>query len=295
MNLEKLINQFSGRKFGEFILQILQIQSSNSIEDAWHEKMDLLPIQFAEKEMTYIIGEYLEFGLEKSFWENECSETFLFLTVKAREDFIKNGLNPSEDDLLNVANCIVLCLAYSAHTDNKMRNFIEKSISKSFFNNLFKKRDISKNYRWSIVFKKNGTPQFEMLGDNVIQMLGYYMITLGEHENPKKPWELFLRSNINGKSIQLTKVYFPNSNKIKNELFDKIEEIDPAYQDGRFKKEVFISRITGEYIKLSSSIAEYENDLLDDLESIDNGTFEEREKEMEKEMTFFKALNNIFE
>ena len=133
-----------------------------------------------------------------------------------------------------------------------------------------------------------------MLGDNVIRMLGYYMITLGEQGNPSKPWELFLRCNKNGKGIQLTKEYFPNSNKIKNELFDKIKEIDSNYQVDKFKKEVFISRITGEYIKLKSSFAEYENEFQDDFESMDDGTFEEREMEKEKEMTFFKALNNIF-
>jgi len=293
MNLDAVKNQFQGRKFGELVLHHLKSQSQNDIIAALQGTVQLLPDLFQEGEIERLIDDCNAKAYEKTFWQTDCADEFSYIIELAKDRFSQVGLLPNEDDLFNVFNIIVLNFAYGASSQIEMKKFIKDSVSTSIFKKIFGKKDISENYRWSIIFKKGGIPQYEMLGDNVVRMLGYYMISIGENGNPKMPWELFLRFNKNGKDIQLTKLYFPNSDTITNELFKKIEIIDSGYQVANFKEAIFIDRITGANIKIMT-MKERQTNLMEDLESLHDGTYEERLRKKEAELTFFKVLDEIF-
>lgn len=293
MDLNALKNQFQGRKFGELVLHHLKSQSQNDIIAALQGTINLLPDSFKKCKIEKLIDDLNAKAYEKTLWQTDCADEFSYIIEIAKARFSQVGLSPSEDDLFNVFNIIVLNFAYGASIQNEMRIFIKDSVSTSIFKKLFAKKDISENYRWSIIFKKGGIPQYEMLGDNIVRMLGYYMISIGEKGNPKVPWELFLRFNKNGKDIQLTKSYFPNPDTITNELYKRIELIDSGYQVSNFKEEIFINRITGASIKIKS-INEMQNDVYADIESLKDGTYEERRRKKEAEVTFFKVLKEIF-
>jgi hypothetical protein len=293
MNLETLKNQFQGRKFGELVLHHLKSQSHNDISVALQGTFHLLPDFFRMNEMEKLIDEFNAKIYEESFWQTDCADQFDNIIKIAKIKFFHVKLQPSEDDLFNVFNVIVLNFAYGASSQIEMKKFIRNSVTNNIFRRIFGRKDISLNFRWSIVFKKDGVPQYEMLGDNVIRMLGYYMIYYGKGGNPRMPWELVLRFNKNGKDIKLTNLFFPNSDTITRNLLEKIELIDPEYTVSFFKDEIFINRVTGDRIKINSLTERNEN-IFADIEALKNGTYEEYRKKKDAEVTFFKVLNEIF-
>lgn len=148
------------------------------------------------------------------------------------------------------------------------------------FRKIFQKKDISSNYRWSILILKENQLMYEMLSNNAVKMLGYFMINYGRSKKDPFPWKLFLRFNKNGKDIQLVKTYFPNSDNINEELFDKIEQIDPNYKVTSHSEIIFIDRIENKNLPLNSGFNL-------SIESILNETDNEVK-------TFFDVLDILF-
>jgi len=291
--MDTIINQLKGKKFGELVLDHIKNQTSEEINSKLFITLNNLPAWLKNNEIEILIDHLNSKAYEKTFWRTDSGDQFAHIIKITKDRFSNIDYPLSNEDYLNVFNVIVLNFSFGASIQKEMRRFIKNSISNNFFSNLFRKKDISEGYRWSIVFKKDGIPQYEMLGDNVCQMLGYYLIPFAEKGNPKEPWDLFLRFNKNGKDIKLTKIYFSNSNTITNELYKNIKSIDMDYQVTRFKEEIFIDRITGRKIKIKS-ISELHNDMHLDIESLSNGTYEDRQRKKESELTFFKVLNEIF-
>ncbi len=120
-----------------------------------------------------------------------------------------------------------------------------------------------------------------MLSNNAVRMLGYFMIKYGRSNKEPFPWKLILRFNKNGKNIQLVKAYFPNPDNIEEELFDKIEQIDPNYQVTSYSEIVFIDRIENKNLSLNSDFNLSVESILNETEN--------------KEKTFFDVLDIIFE
>lgn len=293
MKLETLKDQFQGRKFGELILHHLKSQSHSEIVKALQGTFNLLPDFFLKSDMEKLMDDLNSNVFEKSFWQTDCADQFSYIIEIAKDRFSRNGLTPSEDDLFNVFNIIVLNLTYGASSQSEMKKFIRNSVSTSIFQKIFGKKDIEPNYRWSIIFKKGGISQYELKGDNVGKMLGYYMLSFGEKGNPNSPWELFLHFNKTGKELQLTKLYFPNSDVITEELYERIEIIDPGYQVRNFKEEIFINKLTGESIRMET-MDDILNNARANMESLRNGTYLERREKKKNEMTFFNVLHEIF-
>ena len=122
--------------------------------------------------------------------------------------------------------------------------------------NLFKalknRKRTNSSARWSVLFKNNDEIHYEMKCDNLTKMLGYYMDSFHNKGNPKSPWRIILRCNLNNYEIQLDKEYFQNENYPSNILFQKIESIDPGFEDSGFKEEIFIDRINNRVININS-------------------------------------------
>ncbi len=293
MNLDALRNQFHGRKFGELVLHHLKSQSQNNIILGLQGTVNLLPVLFQKNEIEKLIDEFNEKAYTQSFWQNDCAETFSFIIKRSRESFLQIGLNPNEDDLFNVFNIIVLNFAYSASTQYKMKIFIKNSTNKHFFVNFFRKKDISENYKWSIIFKKNGVPQYELLCDSVNKMLGLIMVHFGSCKNPIKPWKLILRLNKNGKELELEKKYFFASDIITNELYNLIKEIDCDLDYKYYKEAIFINRVFGAIVKIEN-LEDMVNNSNESIKCLENGTYEEWIIKNESNETFYNVLNKIF-
>lgn len=286
--LVDLIKQFSEKKFGEIVLEYLENQSPTESFSAFAEMRNSLSKHFPEKEIMLFIDAVNSKAYEKTFWRMKFDDAFNLVSIRAKESFC--GRVPNQDELVNAFNIVVLNFACGAHLQPKMKSFINNSINTSTLNHLFADKDISEIYKWSIIFKDSGIPKYEMLGNSVFSMLGYYMVIFAEKGNPIENWELFLRFNENGKDIKLTKNCFSTSGLSLNEnFFNQIESIEPNYSNPLNKEEIFINRITGESIKIKT-LEDMRSERNDIFESLRNGSYEKKDEEM----NFFKVLRSVF-
>lgn len=153
------------------------------------------------------------------------------------------------------------------------------------FAKIFQKKDIRESYRWSVIFMNRDFIKYEMLCDNVVRMLGFYMGDFSNNENPIPPWRIFLRYNKTGQTIQLLKDYFPNERYIKEDLYDKIKAIDPGYEVDKFKEVIFINRSTRKLIPISEDYSTHSMEEM--INQMAEGTYKEP-------ITFFSVLNSLF-
>lgn len=137
MNLQNLQDQFRGRKFGELVLSHLGSQSDNARIQALIGTISQLPSVFQQGEIESLIDDYNKKIYDKSFWTQDCADSLLSITNLARKRFQQCNVSPSDDDLFNVFNIIVLNFAYSAQLQPEMKSFIKKSVNTGFFSRLF--------------------------------------------------------------------------------------------------------------------------------------------------------------
>ena len=284
-SIEELSKQFKGKKFGELVLRHVKKQSKSKILNAMQGLMNLLLQKTDRVEIEKIIDTYNAQAYSKVFWIEDCGDKLINISKDAKKIFTKYDIEPTDEDLINIFNIIVLNYAYSTKLQNQMKKYIKSAIKDKKLKKGLRKNNISNNYRWSILFEKDGIPKYEMLGDNVIRMLGHFIITFSENQNPINPWKLILKHNKKGEEIELRKKHFPNSDDLNGELVRKIETIDPDYQVTSYKEEVFIDKDSGEYIPISShTTSSYE----DYIKKLENREIDEDKK------TFFDILESIF-
>ena len=284
-SIEELSKQFKGKKFGELVLRHVKKQSKSKILNAMQGLMNLLLQKTDRVEIEKIIDTYNAQAYSKVFWIEDCGDKLINISKDAKKIFTKYDIEPTDEDLINIFNIIVLNYAYSTKLQNQMKKYIKSAIKDKKLKKGLRKNNISNNYRWSILFEKDGIPKYEMLGDNVIRMLGHFIITFSENQNPINPWKLILKHNKKGEEIELRKKHFPNSDDLNCELVRKIETIDPDYQVTSYKEEVFIDKDSGEYIPISShTTSSYE----DYIKKLENREINEDKK------TFFDILESIF-
>lgn len=137
MNLQNLQNQFRGRKLGELVLYHLRSQSDNALIQALQGSIRQLPLAFQQEEIEGLIDECNKKVYDKSFWEQDCADSIVSIANKARKGFQQCNLSPSDDDLFNVFNILILNYAYSAQVQPEMKKFIKKSVNTGFFARLF--------------------------------------------------------------------------------------------------------------------------------------------------------------
>ena len=145
--------------------------------------------------------------------------------------------------------------------------------------NIFNKKVTPEPDRWSVIFKNNDVIEYEMAGDRVDIMLGYYVITFSKG-NPTPPWKISLRFNRTNQIIPLKKDFFIDGRYIKDELYDEIESIDPGYLVEWYRMPIFINKITEEIIPISEDYSKR-------MEQMVKGTYKET-------VTFFSILDSVF-
>jgi hypothetical protein len=289
-SLEDLSNQYRGRKFGELVLYHMNLKSYEEITLAISGLRDTINIVLKDPTEEYIKKLVIEHSTIYLFWEFDCGRSLISYTNKIKSDAIKLGIKVDDDYAFNVFNLVIQILAANASIDPYYKAFIKKSIRQNAFlkvvNCMFQRDNSKDQFRWSVIFMKENLVKYEMQCDNVVRMLGFYMITFSSKGNPISPWRIYLRFNKTIQTVQLLKDYFPNERSINEELFDRIKQIDPGYEVNKFKEVIFINRVTGESIPISSDLMP--NSIEERLKHMVEGTYKDP-------ITFFTILDSLYE
>jgi hypothetical protein len=136
MDINSLSQQFTGRKFGELVLNHYKNQDLRRIVEALQGTIEELP-ESARPSVESWIDEIAPLGTDSSFWRRDCGEVFLEICEQARQKLSIYTVQVNDEQLLNMFNIIVLNFAYGAHKHQGTKSFIQKSIGIGFLRRLF--------------------------------------------------------------------------------------------------------------------------------------------------------------
>jgi hypothetical protein len=125
-----------GKKFGDLVLYHMNKQSFEQIILALTGMIESLPVQISE-EITALIDDSVPLGYNKDFWADDCGNIFRFITFMVKKKLKEKGIQPSEDELFDVFNIIVLNFAYNGHKDSNMKKFIKNSVGGGLLKKVF--------------------------------------------------------------------------------------------------------------------------------------------------------------
>lgn len=130
ISMENLVNQYTGRKFGELILYHLKLQSYEKIVQGIDElKSNVHPKLKATTEDFLKVIEH-KFAKSKLLWATDCGKTLQIYVTSTKTEAKKYGLEVDDDYAFDIFNLIVLTLAARASFDGDFKRFIKKSIRK---------------------------------------------------------------------------------------------------------------------------------------------------------------------
>jgi hypothetical protein len=136
VSIDQLAEQFEGRKFGELVLHHIDQQPFEQIVAAMQGTMQGLPLQ-VRTEIEKLIDSANPLAFKKEFWADDCGRILRFIISMIEKELQEKGVMPSEENLFDVFNIIVLNFAYSAHKDPRMKKFIKGSIGKGLLGRIF--------------------------------------------------------------------------------------------------------------------------------------------------------------
>lgn len=136
VSIDQLSEQFKGRKFGELVLHHIDQQPFKHIVAAMQGTIEGLPLQ-VRIEMERLLDSANPLAMKKEFWADDCGRVLMFIASMIEKELQETGVMPSEENLFDVFNIIVLNFAYSAHKDPRMKKFIKASIGKGLLGRFF--------------------------------------------------------------------------------------------------------------------------------------------------------------
>jgi hypothetical protein len=136
VTIDQLAEQFEGRKFGDLVLHHMNEQPFEQIVVAMQGTMEGLPAQ-VRNEIEGLIDNANPLAFKKEFWADDCGKILRFITSMVEKELQEKEVQPSEDNLFDVFNIIVMNFAYSAYKDQRMKKFIKSSIGKGLFGRIF--------------------------------------------------------------------------------------------------------------------------------------------------------------
>lgn len=80
------------------------------------------------------------YGLHEEFWRSDCGDVLLSITDRAKNFSSSHGISADDGTLLNLFQVVVLSFAYTAHSEKRSKEFIQRSIgieNVSLFRRLF--------------------------------------------------------------------------------------------------------------------------------------------------------------
>jgi hypothetical protein len=137
----ELAQQYRGRPFGELILNHVTRESLQQVTEELFRVIEFLPNELQRVRQTWIDLNNSN-ALREEFWESDCGDVFLSIVGRARAFSASHGINADDDTLLNLFDIVVLAFAYTAHSDKRAKEFIQRSVGianthPSIFHRLF--------------------------------------------------------------------------------------------------------------------------------------------------------------
>ena len=136
MDLVSIAQQFSGRKFGELMLHQCRQNNLARTVAALQGTIQELPPEVRPCVEGWI-DKMNPAALDADFWRADCGDVFLDLCLRARQELKGYVSNPSDDQVFNMFQIVLLNFAYAAHKNPKSKAFVQKSVGVGFFGRLF--------------------------------------------------------------------------------------------------------------------------------------------------------------
>lgn len=127
-SLEDLAKQYSGRKFGEFVLYHMKLKSYEELTKAVSGLRESIHPKLKETTEEFLITITDRFSSVKRFWTTDCGDTLRIYTNATKAEAKKHGINVDDDYAFDIFNLISLTLALKASIDPTYKRFIKKSV-----------------------------------------------------------------------------------------------------------------------------------------------------------------------
>lgn len=135
MDLVALAQQLSGRKFGELVLHQCRKHNLARTIAALQGAVEQLP-PAARPCVESWIDQMNPAALDADFWRSDCGDVFLDICLRARQKLKGLVPEPTDDQVFNMFQIILLNFAYSSHSDPKSKAFVQRSVGVGFFGRL---------------------------------------------------------------------------------------------------------------------------------------------------------------
>jgi hypothetical protein len=134
-----LAQQYRGRPFGELILYHVTRESLQQVTEELFRA--ILPDELQRVRQNWIDLNN-PYALREEFWKSDCGDVLLSIVGRAETFSASHGINADDDTLLNLFDIVVLAFAYTAHSDNRAKEFVQRSVGianthSSIFHRLF--------------------------------------------------------------------------------------------------------------------------------------------------------------
>ena len=136
MDLQALEQQYRGSKFGELVLHHHRKLDLPTVVAAMQGIIAELP-GTATPVLEHWIDDIAPLGKDEAFWRRDCSEVFRDICGRGRQRLRDIGVEPTDGDVFNMFQVIVLNFAYGFHKDPQAKAFVQKAIGIGFLRRLF--------------------------------------------------------------------------------------------------------------------------------------------------------------
>jgi hypothetical protein len=138
---DELAQQYRGRPFGELILYHVNRESLQQVTEELFRAIEFLPNEL-QQVRQYWVDVNNPYALREEFWKSDCGDVLLSIVGRAETFSASHGINADDDTLLNLFDIVVLAFAYTAHSDNRAKEFVQRSVGianthSSIFHRLF--------------------------------------------------------------------------------------------------------------------------------------------------------------
>lgn len=127
MDIDALMRQMQGRKFGELILEHVHNLDLPTTVRALRGLTAELPPS-AQSQLDDWIDEINPWALSEQFWQQDCGLALLSITNAAAQRLNSAGIAPSTEDLFNMFQIIVSNFACTCHMNRQSKAFIQKAL-----------------------------------------------------------------------------------------------------------------------------------------------------------------------
>jgi hypothetical protein len=124
---DELAQRYRGRPFGELISYHVNRESLQQVTEELFRAIAFLPNELQRVRQNWIDLNN-SYALREEFWKSDCGNVLLSIVGRAKAFSANHGINADDDMLLNLFDIVVFTFAYTAHSDKRAKEFIQRSV-----------------------------------------------------------------------------------------------------------------------------------------------------------------------